>query len=329
MAGRWGGHCFPSPRLPAGHLPVARAHQGDTVVHHSCVRGLVTPCGTGVSPSAPLLGPRVGLGASFQLQWGSGSPPAPFVLHHTCPFGEGLLHLPGDAEETEDLGICHPEPPAALRSPVLVPADPRLCWWAAGAGGPLQGSVATLGHCRSWGLLAEAGSVPAVQAAPCSFPRSLCSPLPATAGCQAPLPEVSAWPPGGHGLEAPREVVPAPAALFAPLGCSLSGFLHPPSPLKLSEASAMGLGAARPGTKAALQGKNWSPSELGNVPGKREVSFSWRSDTESRDAPGGGWLWEGKQGMVIIGIPLQLQAALWVHPVRRGAVGTQMGRDAG
>lgn len=68
----------------------------------------------------------------------------------------------------------------------------------------------------------------------------------------------------------------------------------------------MGLGAACPGTKAALQGKNWSPSELGNVPGKREVSFSWRSDTENHDAPGGGWLWEGKQGMVIIGIPLQL-----------------------
>lgn len=164
---------------------------------------------------------------------------------------------------------------------------------------------------------------------PPSFPRSLCSPLPATAGAQAPLPEVSTWPPGGHGLEAPREMVPAPAALFAPLSCSLSGFLHPPSPLKLTEASAMGLGAACPGTKAALQGKNWSPSELGNVPGKREVSFSWRSDTESHDAPGGGWLWEGKQGMVNIGIPLQLQAALWVHPVRRGAVGTQMGRDAG
>lgn len=115
------------------------------------------------------------------------------------------------------------------------------------------------------------------------------------------------------------EMVPAPAALFAPLSCSLSGFLHPPSPLKLSEASAMGLGAARPGTKAAHQGKNWSPSELGNVPGKREVSFSWRSDTESLNGTGGGWLWEGKQGMVITGIPLQLQAALWVHPVRRGA----------
>lgn len=81
----------------------------------------------------------------------------------------------------------------------------------------------------------------------------------------------------------------------------------------------MGLGAARPGTKAAHQGKNWSPSELGNVPGKREVSFSWRSDTESLNGTGGGWLWEGKQGMVITGIPLQLQAALWVHPVRRGA----------
>lgn len=90
MAGRWGGHGFPSPRLHAGHLPVARAHQGDTVVHHSSVMGLVTPCGTGVSPSAPLpLGPRVGLGASFQLQWGSGSPPAPFVLHHKCvPLGK-------------------------------------------------------------------------------------------------------------------------------------------------------------------------------------------------------------------------------------------------
>lgn len=93
---------------------------------------------------------------------------------------------------------------STLRSPALVPADPRLCWWAAGAGSPLQGSVATLGHCRAWGLLAEAGSVPAVQAAPQSFPRSLHSPLPATAGAQALLPEVSTWPPGGHGLEAPR-----------------------------------------------------------------------------------------------------------------------------
>lgn len=80
---------------------------------------------------------------------------------------------------------------------------------------------------------------------------------------------------GGHGLEAPREakrqeVVPAPAALFAPHSCSLSGFLHPPSPLKLSEASAMGLGAVSPGTKAALQGKNRIPSELGNISDKRE-----------------------------------------------------------